>query len=587
MDQDAPGSDPDSRWLLLLHVLFAVTLGVPTIVVAVSGAPGAPGTIGIAAAFAAWYLALFAAGPPHADRGIRMLVYAVGAVAFFTALNIRDGGYVLLIYSLLPQFFSRLSRSLAVLGVVCLVLMPATVTGGVGTLLRDPGALFNLLASVGLGLAVTAVMEALGRQSQEQRATIAALERARTANERLLAAARRDADDRAALARAGHALIAARTHDEVATAIGEQLGGHSADVRGVALLADEGTVPDAATVVATASGTVSPAVGATVTVPRKPADGEAVVLTGDELRDAPLPGVAAVALLSLRGVADSDASDGSTAPVAGADPGLLWIALGDAGHDEAALRDLSTVAAETALALANLRLTTHAAAQGRTAGVLAERQRLAHDIHDTLAQGFTSIVTQLEAAEQALTDDTPRAATHLERAKRTARDSLGEARRTVEALRPEPLERAGLTAALKDLAARWRDSQPRPIGISVTIDGEPARVPPKVDDALLRVAQEALGNIGRHAEARNVDVTLSYVDNLVLLDVQDDGVGFDVGVPPGHDDVSDGGYGLISMRERVTVLGGALTVESTRGDGTTVAARIPRRPAPALPEERP
>lgn len=219
--------------------------------------------------------------------------------------------------------------------------------------------------------------------------------------------------------------------------------------------------------------------------------------------------------------------------------------------------------------------------------MLAERQRLAHEIHDTLAQGFTSIVTQLEAAEQALEADTAATADRIARAKDTARDSLREARRTVEALRPEPLEHAPLPDALQDLTARWSESQRDAPGISVVVDGTPARMSPAVDDALLRVAQETLTNVGRHAGASQVDLTLSYLDDLVLLDVQDDGVGFDVSTADGDGDVTHGGYGLTSMRERLTLVGGVLVVESTPAEGTTVAARVPRAAAtpPVAPEE--
>ncbi|HSJ45333.1 MAG TPA: ATP-binding protein, partial [Euzebyales bacterium] len=110
---------------------------------------------------------------------------------------------------------------------------------------------------------------------------------------------------------------------------------------------------------------------------------------------------------------------------------------------------------------------------------------------------------------------------------------------------------------------------------------------PAVDDALLRVAQEALTNVGRHAGASQVDLTLSYLDDLVLLDVQDDGVGFDVSTADGDGDVTHGGYGLTSMRERLTLVGGVLVVESTPAEGTTVAARVPRAAAtpPVAPEE--
>lgn len=578
MHPDVPRSSiPERRWMLLSHVLFGVTLGVPTIVTAVSRPPGAAGTLAIAAAFAVWYVVVFASRPDWEARTGRMVVYAAGALAFYTVLNVRDGAFFLLLYALLPQFFSALPRWLAVLGVVGVVIAPASASGGVGALLSDRDALMSVLASVGLGLAVTAIIDALDTQAVRQARTIEELEQARAENVRLLDRARRDLRERTALARAGHALIAARSAADVAAALGQELADHSAGVRGVALLRSSAGTAGRAEVVAAVAGTANPAVGDVVDLPRRPAEGTPVVLTGGELARDRIAGIAAVALLALdRGPVGPDDPATSTR---GVDADLLWLGLETSDHSDGLLRDLATIATETSLALANLRLASHAAAQGRTAGTLAERQRLAHEIHDTLAQGFTSIVTQLEAAEQALDGDAPATAAHIARAKDTARDSLREARRTVEALRPEALERVALPDALRDLAARWSDAHTEAPTVAVAVDGTPARMPPAVDDALLRVTQEALTNVGRHAGASHVDVTLSYLDDLVLLDVQDDGVGFDVSAVTGNGDVSGGGYGLTSMRERVALVGGALVVESAPADGTTVAARIPRAAA--------
>jgi signal transduction histidine kinase len=585
MDRDvALGSTPERRWMLLSHVLFGVTLGVPTIVTVVSRPPGAVGTLTIAAAFAVWYIVMFAARPDWEAYTGRTVAYAVGALAFYTALNVRDDGFFLLLYALLPQFFSSLPRWLAVLGVVGIVISPAAASGDLGSLLTDRSALFSVLASVGLALAVTAVIDALDKQATQQAQTIDELEQARADNVRLLDRAQRDLRDRSALARAGHALIAARSPADVAAALGQELAEHSAGVRGVALLRSRAGAPVQAEVVAAVTGTANPRVGAFVDVPRRPTDDTPVVLTGGELTGDRIAGITAVALLSL---GPADASEGGPVTTRGADADLLWLGLEASDHSDRLLRDLATIATETSLTLANLRLASHAASQGRTAGVLAERQRLAHEIHDTLAQGFTSIVTQLEAAEQALEADTAATAEHIARAKDTARDSLREARRTVEALRPEPLERAPLPDVLRDLIARWSEAQMDAPGISVVVDGTPARMSPAVDDALLRVAQEALTNVGRHAAASQVDLTLSYLDDLVLLDVQDDGVGFDVSAANGDGDVTHGGYGLTSMRERVALVGGALVVESAPTEGTTVAARVPRAAAtpPVAPED--
>lgn len=209
------------------------------------------------------------------------------------------------------------------------------------------------------------------------------------------------------------------------------------------------------------------------------------------------------------------------------------------------------------------------AGTARRAGVLEERQRLARELHDTVAQGFTSIVTQLEAAEQALDDGTDAARPHVATAKRTARDGLTEVRRTVAALRPDLLERASLDQALDRAARRWTAEYGVPAEVRVT--GIPVALHPDTETALLRTAQEALTNVARHADAGRVVVSLSYLGDTVTLDVDDDGIGFRAPAATGV----DGGFGLPGMRERIVAVGGRLDVESTPGEGTTVAATVP------------
>jgi signal transduction histidine kinase len=206
--------------------------------------------------------------------------------------------------------------------------------------------------------------------------------------------------------------------------------------------------------------------------------------------------------------------------------------------------------------------------------VVEERQRLAREIHDTLAQGFTSIVMHLEAAEGVLPDEPATVRQHLDRARRTARGSLDQARRLVWALRPEYLERASLPEALTRVVAQWE----RESGIAavMTTTGSAVPLPLQVEVALLRATQEALTNVRRHAQANQVTVTLSYMDDLIALDVQDDGVGFDfaqIHAPPVTETV--GGFGLTAMRERVEGLGGALLVESAPNEGATLVIEIP------------
>jgi signal transduction histidine kinase len=207
----------------------------------------------------------------------------------------------------------------------------------------------------------------------------------------------------------------------------------------------------------------------------------------------------------------------------------------------------------------------------RRAAVLEERQRLAREIHDTLAQGLTGVVTQLEAAEAALEDRPGAARGHLDTARRLARDSLGEARRSVNALRPGPLEEGRLVDALADVAAGW--TRDRGVPATVTTVGQARPLPSETEVTLLRVAQEALANAGRHAGASAVALTLAFADGQVSLDVTDDGAGFDPASPPPSP--SGGGYGLTAMRERVAALQGSLDVESGPGQGTTVVATIP------------
>lgn len=210
----------------------------------------------------------------------------------------------------------------------------------------------------------------------------------------------------------------------------------------------------------------------------------------------------------------------------------------------------------------------------RVGGALEERQRLAREIHDTLAQGFASIVVQLEAAEAAAENETP-AGRYLEQARTSAREGLSEARRMVWALRPEILENASLPEALDSFLRRWQ--QETEVEASLTVTGEPRPLPPDLEVNLLRIAQEAFANVRQHSQARSASLTLSYFDDLVVMDVQDDGVGLQPALV--------GSFGLRSMRERVERLGGLFTLESERGLGTTLAVSLPLAPpsqAPAL-----
>jgi signal transduction histidine kinase len=201
------------------------------------------------------------------------------------------------------------------------------------------------------------------------------------------------------------------------------------------------------------------------------------------------------------------------------------------------------------------------AAAERQAGVAAERQRLARDIHDSLTQGFASVVMLLEAAQERLPDDR-----HLTQALRAARENLAESRRVVGALRPGELDDGGLPEALRRLSGRLSDETG--IDAHTVITGALRPLDAHIQVELLRVAQEAVANARRHAHAEQVTLTLSYMEDLVVLDVHDDGDGFDP-------ERAAAGHGLLIMLERMEQLGGTLLVESASGEGTTIVASLP------------
>lgn len=209
------------------------------------------------------------------------------------------------------------------------------------------------------------------------------------------------------------------------------------------------------------------------------------------------------------------------------------------------------------------------------AGIMEERQRMAHDIHDTLAQSLAGILTQLQAAEQTM-DDPAALRGHMGHAVSLARDGLAEARRTVNALEPSALVGARLPDAIGDIARRW--SERTRVDAVLTTTGDPRPMHPDVELTLLRAAQEALANVAKHARAGRVGLTLSYMEGLVTLDVRDDGVGFDPDRPaPAASE--EGGFGLVGMRHRVQRLAGRLVIESEPGAGTAISASVPAIPA--------
>jgi signal transduction histidine kinase len=207
--------------------------------------------------------------------------------------------------------------------------------------------------------------------------------------------------------------------------------------------------------------------------------------------------------------------------------------------------------------------------QAREAGVLEERQRMAREIHDTIAQGLTGIITQLEAADQ-LRDSAEDRNRHLANARKLARESLTEARRSVEASMPAALEAGTLPEALESVAHEWSEINAIPVDVTVTGDVTPLH--PEIEVALLRTAQEALANVARHAGASRAGLTLSFMGDVVTLDVRDDGVGF---TPPEPGTGDGSGFGMTGMRQRVARVAGSLAIESEPGGGTAVSARVP------------
>ncbi len=213
--------------------------------------------------------------------------------------------------------------------------------------------------------------------------------------------------------------------------------------------------------------------------------------------------------------------------------------------------------------------------QAREAGVLDERQRMAREIHDTLAQGLAGILTQLQAAEQ-VPDEKEKWERHVSTAMNLARESLAEARRTVHAVEPSALAEARLPDAISDVTRRWAEHNSIDAVLTTTGDARPMHT--DVEVTLLRTAQEALANVAKHARANRVGLTLSYMEDLVTLDVRDDGIGFDQTVRRVNDS-ANGGFGLTAMRQRVQRLAGRLEIESEPGGGTAVSATVPAIPA--------
>ena len=207
------------------------------------------------------------------------------------------------------------------------------------------------------------------------------------------------------------------------------------------------------------------------------------------------------------------------------------------------------------------------AEQSRQSAVLEERNRMARDIHDTLAQGFTGVIVQLEAADDAIACCRRKEANeHLQRASELARRSLTEARRSVRALRPQALQQENFWEALRAIIKTTTAGTT--VHTTFTVTGELRDLPHRWQENLLHIGQEALTNALKYAHSRNFETLLSFNTNELRLQFHDDGDGFEL--EEEHD-----GFGLAGMRERSEQMGGTLNIISARGKGTKIAVTLP------------
>lgn len=236
--------------------------------------------------------------------------------------------------------------------------------------------------------------------------------------------------------------------------------------------------------------------------------------------------------------------------------------------DETDLSTAQTLADLIAVAIENARLYD----QTRELAVTEERNRLAREIHDTLAQGLSALTMQLELADAALPTDLERAREAISRALGLARLNLEEARRSVQNLRSRSLARKSLADAVRALLEHASKENGYYFSFRHNVAGE---IAPAIENGVYRIVQEAITNINRHAQASEVTVALELNGNGLRLLIEDDGVGFD---PEAWASARDGHFGIIGMQERAHLLGGTLHVRSTPGDGTVIELQIPVKP---------
>jgi len=206
----------------------------------------------------------------------------------------------------------------------------------------------------------------------------------------------------------------------------------------------------------------------------------------------------------------------------------------------------------------------------RFALVLEERARLAREIHDTLAQGFVGISSQLDAVAMCMPEEASPARRFLDLARRMARHSLTEARRSVMDLRASALEGQDLAAALQSGTRMWTAGSP--VAVNVDVSGAEKPLPQEMEQHLLRIAQEAVTNVLKHAGASQIWIKLHMEARKLHLRIIDNGHGFDQ-----HDIFASraGHFGVLGMRERAERLGGELRLDSHPGEGTEVEVEVP------------
>ena len=210
----------------------------------------------------------------------------------------------------------------------------------------------------------------------------------------------------------------------------------------------------------------------------------------------------------------------------------------------------------------------------RAAGVAGERQRIAHEIHDTLAQGLSSIQMLLHAANRDLDGEinVDKARERIGLARQTAADNLQEARAMIAALQPAALSQTSLMGALDRMAQGFAAAAD--LNIEVEADGEVTQLPMKLEAVLLRIAQGAVGNVAKHAQATRARITVSYSDDAVRVDIVDNGVGFDVKAVESRP-AGLGHIGLAAMKRRAEEVSGEVVIESSPGNGTAVSVSVP------------